>query len=255
MKSPTRRNRNIGTKKQGHGKDNALIIPFPIAVLKHFTERLGNYEKITKTINGHKFIFLIEETRQGSKHACSVADIAKIISYIPAKDYGDLEILVVLRQPKRKEQIKDPCWGRLIYSYAFEDDYLPAVILEAVDYTQKFKWGKKLSVDAQAELERLRQDGHPIVETKRHFECEYQIENVRNTQLYRTLPHEFGHYVHYLEVVQKPSYEDEPFEEWEKRSDFYYSIPTADKEKFAHRYADELKAKLIEQKVIPFEPL
>ena len=39
----------------------------------------------------------------------------------------------VRRQPKRKEEIISPVWGRLIYSYEFENDYCPAIILDAID--------------------------------------------------------------------------------------------------------------------------
>ncbi|UII21513.1 hypothetical protein [Fulvivirga ligni] len=91
------------------------------------------------------------------------------------------------------------------------------------------------------------------METKRHYEAEYNIENVRNTQLYRTLPHEFGHYKHFLKEVEDPGSDDEPFEEWEKRYDSYFSIPSATKEQFAHQYADKLRKKLEESRVIPFE--
>lgn len=252
MYNPTRRNRNIGTKKQGHGQDNEMTISQPAISLKSFYERLDNYEKEKRTINGHEFLFVTEQTRETSKHACTVDDIEKIISSIPSKDYGELK-LVILRQPKRKEETLSPVWGRLIYSYEFERDYLPAVIIEAIDYSKSFKWSKKLSPDAQHELDRLRNDGHEIVEDKRHFKAEYKLENVRQTQLYRTLPHEFGHYVHYLEFVERPGTEDEEFEEWEKRNDSYFKLSKADKEKFAHNYADDLRNELTKKGIIPFD--
>jgi len=76
-------------------------------------------------------------------------------------------------------------------------------------------------------------------------------ENVRNTQLYRTLLHEFGHYVHYLTIVERPGYEDEALELCEQRWDFYNKIPAVEKEAFAHRYATNLKQLLEEKGVIP----
>ncbi len=73
--------------------------------------------------------------------------------------------------------------------------------------------------------------------------------------MYRTLLHEFGHYVHYFEQVEKPGYGDEEFDEWEKRNDIYTNLPKKEKEKFANNYADRIKSELIKKGVIPFKPL
>lgn len=254
MYNPIRRNRNIGTNKQGHGQNNKLTIPTICATSKTFVERLGAYEKLERTINGHNFVFVIEQTRETSKHACTINDLEKIIAHIPLTDYGNLKF-IILRQPKRKEETLSPVWGRLIYSYEFENNFFPAIILEAVDYSRKFKWEKRLSVDAQKEIERLKADGHPIKQVGKLYTADYTPENVRNTQLYRTLPHEFGHYAHYLQVVERPAIEDEPIENWELRNNNYFKLPKTEKEKFAHAYAERLRRKLVEDGVIPFEQM
>jgi len=145
MINPTRRNRNIGTSKQGHGQDNKLVVPFPAVAMKSFYERLGKYKVVERIINEHVFKFVIEETRLDSYHACTIEDIASILGKIPNEDYGAME-LIILRQPTRKEETLKCVWGRLIYSYEFEKEYFPAVIIEAVDLDRKFKWDKKLSV-------------------------------------------------------------------------------------------------------------
>ncbi|MCH2228702.1 MAG: hypothetical protein MK105_00050 [Crocinitomicaceae bacterium] len=251
MINPTRRNRNIGTAKQGYGHDNKLVVPYPAVEMKSFYERLGEYKTVEKIINGHKFRFVVEKTRQNSFHACTIEDIEIIISQIPKKDYGELE-LIILRQPTRKEENLKSVWGRLIYSYEFEGDYLPAIIIEAVNLDRSFKWTKKLSVDSQKELERLKEEGHKIKMGERFYEAEYEIDNIRSTQLYRTIPHEFGHYVHYLEVVERSGDDKEEFEEWGKRSDYYHSLPTSEKEVFAHSYANELKTDLTQRGIVPF---
>jgi hypothetical protein len=253
MRNPARRNRNIGTAKQGHGQNNKLKIPAPCGDLKSFYERLLHFEKTERTINGHDFLFIVEQTRPGSTHACSVEDISVIIEQIPADDYGELKF-IVLRQPKRKEEIIAPVWGRLIYSYEFEGNHFPAIILDAIDFSKKIKWTSKLSIEAQQELNRLISDGHEIRNDRRHFTAFYKMEHVRSTQLYRTLPHEFGHYVQYLQYVERAAIEGEEFEQWEQRRDDYFNIPNVEKEKFAHNYADHLKAALTEQKIIPFDP-
>lgn len=252
MRDATRRNRNIGTSKQGHGQNNKLTISSPALILKSFFELLNNYEKISKTINGHDFLFIIEKTRKSSTHACSISDIENILKHIPISDIGELK-LVIFRQPKRKEEILNPVWGRLIYNYEFENDIYPAIIIEAVDYQKKYKRTKKLNVDNQKEFERLKADGHKFKDMQRYYQADYELKNVRNTQLYRTLLHEIGHYVQYLDFVERPGNEDEEFEEWEKRYELYFKIPASEKEKFAHSYSDKMRKELIDKKVIPFD--
>ena len=253
MRNPTRRNRNIGTENQGFSQNNKLTISSPYGNLKSFYERIDDYQKEYRTINNHEFIFVVEKTRENSIHSCSINDIEKIIEQIPIENYGELKF-IILRQPKRKEEILSPVWGRLIYSYEFEDEYFPAIILDAIDLDKKISWTKKQTVEDQKEFERLKSDGHKFIEQKREFIAEFEPVFIRNTQLYRTLLHEFGHYVHYLEVVESPENDDEDYEEKEKRYDFYFSLPQTEKEKFAHNYAEKLKKKLIAEKVIPFQP-
>jgi hypothetical protein len=252
MRNPTRRNRNIGTAKQGYGQDNKLVVPYPAVEMKYFYERLGEYKVIERTVNNHKFKFVVEKTRNNSFHACTIEDIEFILSQIPKEDYGNLE-LIVLRQSTRKEENLKSVWGRLVYSYEFENEHFPAVIIEAIDLERSFKWTKKLNIELQKELERLKKDGHKIVMGKRYFEAEYKIENIRTTQLYRTLPHEFGHFVHYLNIVEKPEKEGEEYDAWEKRWNFYNSLSSSEKENFAHNYADKLKSSLETKNLIPFE--
>lgn len=254
MQDPTRRNKNIGTTKQGRGRNNKLTIPRPCVVSKTFYERLNTYQKVQKIINGNSFTFVIESTRRNSEHACSVGDIEKIIENIPSTDYGSLKF-IILRQPKRKEEIISPVWGRLIYSYEFENECHPAIILEAIDYSKKIYWNKSQSPDDQKEFERLRNDGHQFVENKKGFFSVFEIERVRNTQLYRTLPHEFGHYVQYLNFVELSGKTGEDYEEWNNRFEKYLKISRNEKEKFANKYASELIKKLADQKLIPFDKI
>lgn len=251
MRNPTRRNRNIGTEDQGFGQNNNLTIATRNTDFKIFHERLEEYKKETRIINDHEFVFVVEKTRKNSIHCCSIDDIVKIIEHIPVKDYGNLKY-VVLRQPKRKEEIISPVWGRLSYQYEFENEFYPAIILEAIDLTKKLSWSKKMVIDDQKEFDRLKKDGHPFVETKRAFIANFTKENLRNTQLYRTFLHEFGHYVHYLQTVMLNSDTEQKLDDRETR---YFNIPKDEMEKFAHKYADILSEKLRNKKIIPFDPL
>ncbi|AZA80758.1 hypothetical protein C1637_11955 [Chryseobacterium lactis] len=240
MYNPTRRSKNIGTENQGYGQSNKLTIPSPHGNVKSFYERLTHYQKEIRIINNHEFVFAVEETRDNSIHSCSVDDIQKIIEQIPSEDYGELRF-IILRQPKRKEEILSPVWGRLIYSYEFEEEYFPAIILDAIDLNKKLSWSRKQSIEDQQEFERLKEDGHLFIETKRNFTTELKPEIVKNTQLYRTLPHEFGHYVHYLEIVERTEDDHDDYDKREQRMDYYFSLPKSEKEKFAHTYAKRLK--------------
>lgn len=254
MYNATRRNKNIGTENQGFSQNNKLKISTPNGTLKSFYERIGKHEKESKIINGHEFLFIIEELRENCYHSCSVSDLEKIIENIPKEDYGDLKF-IVLRQPKRKEEIISPVWGRLVYSFEYENEYFPAIILDSIDLNKKLIWSKKQSIEDQKEFERLKGDGHIFTQNKRSFISQLNLEPSRNTQLYRTLLHEFGHYVHYLEVVERPFESDKDYEAKEIRDDYYSALSKVEKETFAHQYADRLKKKLTEEKIIPFNSL
>ncbi|WP_185289365.1 hypothetical protein [Chryseobacterium lactis] len=139
-----------------------------------------------------------------------------------------------------------------MYSYEFENEYFPAIILDAIDLKKQLIWPRKQTIEDQQEFERLKEDGHIFIESRRCFTAEFKPELIRNTQLYRTLLHEFGHYVHYLEIVERPGNDDEDYDIKERRMDLYFSLPKSEKEKFAHIYAEKLKNRLISENKIPF---
>src|SRR5689334_4325479 len=129
----TRRNRNIGTAKQGYGEDNKLVIPtrwYPDWLV--YYENLKNYQTARRNIHGHVITFLVEETRLNCYHACTVDDIVHVLRFVPPVDLSGIT-LIVLRQPKRKEEILSGVWGRWA-SYVEIDDYQgSAIFLEATD--------------------------------------------------------------------------------------------------------------------------
>lgn len=57
MFNPIRRNRNIGTPKQGYGSNNKLKIPYPCSISKSFFERLDTYTKVTRLIKWARIYF------------------------------------------------------------------------------------------------------------------------------------------------------------------------------------------------------
>ncbi len=235
MNNPTRRNRNIGTAKQGFKKRNRFDIPcYYLHEDKIYWEKLTDYKKVERQINGWNFTFIVEKTKKDYFHACTVEDLEMILQHIPSVYYRDLRT-IILRQPKRTERIFSSVWGRLVFYYEFEGDGFPAIILESVKSGSTFCWSRKADIDTQKELERLQNDGFKFIENKRNYEINLTLENVRNTQLYRTLLHEIGHYVQYCEDEEK-----------------FDQLPTAEKEVFAHNFADKLKLELEEKSLIPF---
>lgn len=248
MRNPSRRNKNIGTAKQGHGQNNRMVIPSSWHDAKVFYERLEDYTIVTRNIQGHTFRFAVEATRASCIHSCTIEDLWNVLSFIPATDFGDLS-LMVLRQPKRKEELLNPVWGRLIYSFEFEGMHEPAIILEAIDLEGEMKRPKRQSLEEQREFKRLQEDGHKFLEDKRFFTAKLHPDSARQTQLFRTLPHEFGHYVHYCQVVET---EGEEGLDWNQRWEKYYAVPSEEKERFAHQYADKFNQQLRKKGLLPF---
>lgn len=231
----SRRNRNIGTAKQGHGQNNRLAIPVrfnPTVIF--FYENLLSYKSVIREIENRKITFLIEHTRADCLHACTIDDLVHILGFIPPTDLKGID-LIVLRQPKRKEEILNAAWGRWVPCVTVEDFSGCAIFLEAVPCNQYVRWPKALSLEKQKELRRLESDGHEVVITKKHYQIKFNLEPVRATQLYRTLLHEIGHHV---------DFQRDPIAFDQKAN--------VEKEVFAHRYADELRARLMQQQVLPF---
>ncbi len=194
----TRRNRNIGTAKAGHGRDNRLVIPGHWADLRMFYEKLDDPVIVSVAAGNVALRILVEPPLSGFAHACTIDDILHLLGYVPARHFKDIRV-VVLRQPKRKQRILRPAWGRLVYFSDLEGYSGPAIYLEAQDLRKTWSWSKSLGPDQARELERLREDGHRITTDRRRHAIASTLDSVRSTQLFRTLPHEIGHYVDFLE--------------------------------------------------------
>lgn len=251
--NPTRRNRNIGTAKSGHGQDNRMAIPERGMYL--YWERIDGAREVIRTVSGRTIKFFVQPTRDDCVYACTIDDLTQLLSYLPAPDWEGMEALL-LRQPRRKEETLEPVWGRLSYAAEFVNArgrvlyQGPAIVIEAVNLERSINLGKGLSLAGSAELERLKSDGHHVRSGKNHI-VEPSLEGCRATQLYRTLPHEVGHWVEFLEKVQRPSNKDESLD-YETLLDRFHSRPAREKEEFAHAYADRFRERLIEDQLIPF---
>jgi hypothetical protein len=251
----TRRNRNIGTFKQGHGANNRMVIPKLAAAYRGCTAEIGSHAKINRTVNGRDITFIVEQTTGGCNHACTVDDIQFILSYVPTADWVGLNTFV-LRQPTRKGRMLNPVWGRLFYhaDLVFGGSSIvksgPTLFLEACKIDRPIKWSTSLDRETGDELDRLRADGHRIDRIGKQYVISMDLASIRATQLYRTLLHEIGHWFDWLEKVETPSAHGEDFS---AVLDRYFARPQNEREAFAHRYADNLRDILSGNRVIPFE--
>lgn len=247
--NPTRRNRNIGTAKQGRGQNNRMVIPRPRPRELEYYECINSYVEIIRRIHGRVIHFVVERPRKNIAYAVTVDDVARMLWMIPKSDYEGLK-LVVFRQPTRKQDLLWPVWGRIGFDARVGRFAGPAIFLDAADSQREMTWGRKLDPDNLEELGRLRADGFRITEVKRGFAIQGDFESIRNTQLYRTIPHEIGHWVDWSRTVLQPSGGD-PMK-IKSLANAYFSRPKADRERFAHRYAEEFCRRLRRIGDVPF---
>lgn len=255
--NPTRRNRNIGTAKHGHGQNNRMRVADPWTASGPFWAQLGSYQVIRRECGDREVPFFVEDTREECVHACTVGDIVTMLNQIPSQDYASLAA-VVLRQPKRKEEILHPVWGRMGYwsNVGRPQDGAasgPVVILEALVPFRTFWRNKSVDSGEKAELERLVSDGHVMTTSRSRIRFESSLDATRATQLYRTLPHEIGHLVDYAtSVPEADEAKGISFDRHWELHERYWQRPVQEKEAFAHRYADGFRRRLVASGRIPF---
>ncbi len=234
---------------------------------RHVHERIDHYNVCDRRVHNRRVVFLVEHTHEEMYHACTVDDVATVLAALPRKDVphdtcedddlGDeFELGVVLFQPTKKTNILASAWGRL--RYAAEPGKLgrpafagPAIYLSASRFPLQARWSRRLSVDEQAELARLRPDATQVESDSRHHHLTFELEGVRRVQLYRTLLHEVGHWVDYYRRVDCAD-ASEDGEDWESLWEKYCQHPTSEGEAAAHRYADATRQRLESEGVIPF---
>jgi hypothetical protein len=245
--NPIRRNRNIGTAKQGHGQANRLAIPQVASVFRGWSENLGKHRLVNKTLNDQDITFIIEENSGGCIHACTVDDILLALNQLPVTDWRGITTFV-FRQPTHKQRLIAPVWGRLFFTADFGSSFNaqgiigPAISLEASNPERTLRWSTSLDPAELEELERLRTDGHKVEQKGKKYIIAMTQESVRETQLFRTLPHEIGHWVDWQEKVERPANTGGDFD---KLVDDYWRRPKLEREAFAHRYATAMRPQLL----------
>lgn len=183
--NPIRRNRNIGSPQAGRGHNNRLVIPASWRDKRLFYEKLVEPVKVCIKIASATLNIFVEPTLSGFVHACTIDDIIHVLQLIPISHFEGIKS-IILRQPKRKEKLLSPVWGRLVY-WSYTDDYSGAAIyLEAQEVNCLLKWSKSLTPEYAKELKRLEHDGHIITSDRRCYTIKHTIKAIQNTQLYRT---------------------------------------------------------------------
>lgn len=257
-RNPTRRNRNLGTAKQGHGQANRAGVPRRWLDSILTWKRAPAHSLVTRSVWGRELPFMVEHTRADCAHACSVDDIAALLRLLPKRDLNNYKEIsgiqgVVLRQPTRKEQTHRPVWARLGFAVDVGPLCGPVIFLAAQSLPMAYSWSRKLCPEDQRELERLQGAASRVRSDRRSHHFEFDLEAVRRVQLYHSLPHEVGHWVDMLEKVELPAYDD--IEAWSELWDRYWQRPTAEREDYAHTYAERAVAELKAAGRLPFERL
>lgn len=252
-RNPTRRNRNIGTAKQGHGQDNNLVIPDRSGGF-HWLDQIADCRVEERVVANRTVRFIVEKNALDCVHPCTVADVVRILKSLPQSDWTGLDTFV-FRQPTRKQLILAPVWGRLLY-YAEISNAKgrpiakgPAIFLDAIEPDKTMVWSTSLDPDDSQELERLKEDGHKVRREGSKYHITVSATSARATQLYRTLLHEVGHWFDWLSKVEEPSSRGQ---DWDRLEREYFTRPKSEREAFAHRYADTQRALLAANGVIPF---
>ncbi len=248
---PARRNKKIGTEDSGFKSRNKFDIPGSWHDSRVFYEKLKDPVSISHSIGDYEFRLFVEPTLPNFKYFITPGDIIQILEHIPEEHRDDINTFV-LRQSTRKDRIFTPTWGRFLYWAEYQREYGPTIILEAQPLNLTSLWNRKLSPPGQQELERLKSDGHIVTSDKRSHYIQSTPAAIRNTQLFRTLPHEVGHYVDYLEKVIIPS--EENHEQEGGLNELYHARPSREKEDYANAYAEKFVKKLKDNNLFPFSP-
>jgi hypothetical protein len=226
-----------------------MVIPSNWRDSRTFWERLTRFNVIFRTVHGRNLPFVVEPTRSGSVYACTVDDVATLLNLAPIEHVFGIQG-VILRQPKRKEELLSPVWGRLAYAVNVGPISGVAILVEAVHLPLTLRWPTRLDLARQEELERLRLEADQVELNGRHHVLHFGLDSVRAVQLYRTILHELGHWVDYYEKVHVHSRVDDAY--WTELRKAYFRRPVSERESFANRYASELAKGLRARLRLPF---
>jgi hypothetical protein len=255
-RNPTRRNRNIGTTAAGHGQDNRLSIARPGHTDRTWWEALKTNSSTQREVAGRVVTFIVEKTKANFAYACTIGDICRLLPSVALSDWEGITTFV-FRQPTSKQALLNPSWGRVdYYAELFEPGKAPlparpVIFLDAVEVGTPMEWSKHVSPFEQKELQRLSAEGHVIQHSSKSILIRSTHGAVRNTQLYRTLLHEIGHWVDRNNCMKTAG--SQSAEDYSVYLDRYWARPEIEREAAAHSYAEQVGNRLRSEHKIPFE--
>lgn len=230
-----------------------MVVPDPGGLYSPL-DRIGEYTIERQRVAGIDMTFIVENPLAGCLHPCTISDVAAVLELVPVSDWAGIGT-VVFRQPTRKQVILTPAWGRLRYAGEISTARKrlvatgPMILLDAIEADSVIDWSAGLALDDQVELDRLRADGHVVERVGNRYRIHVAPDSARRTQLFRTLLHEIGHWFDWLEKVEAPAMRGEDFG---TLVEHYFARPQAEREAFAHRYADSMGNALTNAGLIPF---
>ncbi len=262
---PTRRNRNIGTAKQGFGQDNELSIPNGCDwnyEWQAYWEKLGEYVVIPAELRGQKIQLVVERPQDGFYYPVTPWDVIRLLDHVDSNIWSGVE-LFVWRQPTKIERSLTASWGRIAYYATIKEKEIEgtAIFLHALPRDRlSFSWNKSLTPEDRKEMDRYREAGIDIRLEKRRYAFKTSPEADRYLQLFHTIPHELGHYDDYQRharyFLHSESEFDESREENERRilegTPHYDLKPAHEKEVYAHNFSDRLREELKSSGAIPY---
>ena len=192
--------------------------------------------RCSRTIRERTTWFFVEPPTGDCRYACTVDDVARLLSKVPLDDWAGMSS-IVFRQPTRRQDLLRPVWGRVVFDTTVSGVTGSAIHLDAQDPRQEIRWSRSLGPDDQKELSALAADGHRVARSRRWWSIRPTLDSTRATQLYRTLLHEIGHHV-----------------DWRRATpELYFRRPTQELERSADRYAMTLRTKIEQRRAIPFD--
>ncbi len=133
--NPTRRNRKIGTKAQGHGLDNRLVIPSSWHNLQSYWEDLSSYVTVKRKIGEKEQVFIVEPTNKGWFYPCTIDDMTMLLQHCTQADLESFD-LIIMRQPTRKQKVLSSVWGRARFWASISKHHEgSAIIIESLSLT------------------------------------------------------------------------------------------------------------------------
>ena len=239
MRDPTRRNRNQGTAKRGHSKDNEFVVPSGREWWRTYADGLRDFVQVERFVDGRPLLFLVEPVENGYVHPCTPDDVARILEMLPPQATAGPYPLraIIMRQAPQKESILWGAWGRFSPSVDVGPVEGAVIFLEAAKPQAEWTWPAKLSFENQGEVRRMEALLERVPGKGNIHRYKMGFAGLRRWVLYHTLIHEVGHWMDYRRLVVWPYERGET--ELVEAIDAYWQRPRIERESFAHRFSDE----------------